>query len=993
LTGDAIDGGAVQLPAGGQLLRDEWFASLATRVVDALPEGVRAAVRAAGESQLAVAAQGGGDLVPAILVAEIARRYAAADHPDDIADWLARSGIALTAPSTLRDVVLPVCELYRSNGLPVPRWWRPDELSRTLLGYYARGRLSATDVRDVMAELVERWELLDPDVGAELLAGAMAPLHEPPDTFTAQSRDPAQRWLQKVAKLAEIRREVDAALAGYSAGLFERTDLTGFVRHIEIHRAIARRLNAASGGRDPVVTAAVRQLERAADQYGKVLAGLTPYERSLLLPAADDDSVLAEVMNLHRRTTRLDIGGRPNTLPDRVGGRWGSTQWLDDYVYNAGGRLLRRSAGPIAHWILVLDGPGLAADVGMLFSEGTAFRLALRESNELATFEVVLPDDPDDPLRASFEYYAREPGSLFDLVVLLLTGQVRLDVFMVAEDGRLCGVGTRLIVLPQEIVDALRGRAAASARLFLADDNEKEIRAKSTGEIQESLCAEFLAADGAKSEYLLAAIDPGGLVTRARPSAASVAAVRAARAALLTVRIEHADRRFECGDDDGGPDPEEDLPDVALFEAQQAYENAVALMQGSAAARRDKIQAASSRVGLRALVKNLVDDTSAIVHLAVVPSFDDFSGQLRAYVATGSGRRLRADRLGESRVPLTSLRDRTPLPLRGPDDFDEMVAAAPDLGRMIAQPLLEQGVRQVTICPVWFLHAVPIHCWPATHGDDLVIDAFDRVCYAPAAAVLRRVRSARPRGTAVVAVSHGSGLRFARAEARLLSALRPAGSPPAQEPVTKEALRAAAPKAAVLHVACHGRWFIDGYWDSGLELAGTGGASRWLSVGEVQRDLDLRGVQVVCLSACESGVSAAGPGSVDRYAGVDGAFLASGARAVVSTLWPVADAAAFLFSAGFYHALAGGATVASAYRNAVSLLRTGEYRVIDGTHPVGKQLATAGVDWPREVRDLENDGIDLTHPFFWGVFKLSGQVDAPVTALAGDSSAGQDSAL
>jgi hypothetical protein len=83
------------------LQRDEWFASLATHVVDALPEGVRASVRAAGESQPAVVAHGGGDLVPAILVAEIARRYAAAHHPDDIADWLARSGIAPNPPSTL----------------------------------------------------------------------------------------------------------------------------------------------------------------------------------------------------------------------------------------------------------------------------------------------------------------------------------------------------------------------------------------------------------------------------------------------------------------------------------------------------------------------------------------------------------------------------------------------------------------------------------------------------------------------------------------------------------------------------------------------------------------------------------------------------------------------------------------------------------------------------------------------------------------------------
>jgi CHAT domain-containing protein len=964
--------------------RDEWFASLSARVVDALPEAVRAAVRAAGESCSLVADQGGRDLVPAILVAEIARRYAAADHPDDIADWLARSGIAPDPASALSAIVLPVCDLYRANELPVQHWWRPDELSQTLLGYYARARLTAADIRDVMAEFVERWEMLDPEVGAELLAGASVPLCDVPDTFTAQPLDPAQRWLQKVAKLAEFRRQVDAALATYSPVLSERTDLTGLVRHIEIHRAIARRLEGTSGWRDPVVTTALHQLERAADRCAKVLAGLTPFERSLLRPTADDDNVLADIMKLHQRTRHLDIGGRSNTLPDRVGGGWTSTQWLDDYVYNAGGRLLRHSAGPIAHWIIVLDGLGSAVDVGVLFDEATPFSLVLRESAELATLDVVLPDNPDDPLRASFEYYAGQPGSLFDLVVVLLTGQVRLDVFALGEDGRLHGVGTRLIGVPQEISEVLRGRAAAAARVFLADEDEKKIRVRSPDEIQESLCAEFLAADGAKSEHLLAAIDPGRLVARVPPSAASVAAVRAARAALLGVRIRHAERRFERGDD-SEPQEEKDLHDVALFEAQQAYDNAVALMQGSAVGKRGKTPARSSRADMKALVKNLVDDTSAIVHLVIKPSFDDDNGQLRAYVATGGGPQLRADRLGESSVSLTPLLDRTSLPLRSPDDFDEMVAAAPDLGRMIAQPLLQQGVRRLTICPVWFLHAVPIHCWPATSGDDLLIDVFDHISYAPAAAVLSATRSVRRRGKAVVAVSHGSDLRFASAEARLLTELRQAGFPQAQQPATRETLGAVAKEAAVLHVSCHGRWFIDDYWDSGLELAGPGGASSWLSVGEVQRDLDLRGVQVVCLSACDSGVSTAGQGTVDRYAGIDGAFLASGARAVVSTLWPVADAAAFLFSAGFYHALASGMPVGGAYRTAVSLLRTGEYRVIDGTHPVGKQLAEAGVDWPREVRDLEQDGIDLTHPFFWGVFKLSGLVHAPVAALAGES--------
>jgi hypothetical protein len=180
-------------------------------------------------------------------VAEIACRYAAADHPDDIADWPARSGITPNPPSILSAIVLPVCELYRSNELPIQRWWRPDELSRTLLGYYARRRLSAADIRHVMAELVERWKLLDPEVGADLLAEAMAPPPESPDIFTATPSNPAQRWLQKVAKLAEIRREVDAALAGYSPVLLERTDLTGFVRCAGRRFALAVRRGGAAG--------------------------------------------------------------------------------------------------------------------------------------------------------------------------------------------------------------------------------------------------------------------------------------------------------------------------------------------------------------------------------------------------------------------------------------------------------------------------------------------------------------------------------------------------------------------------------------------------------------------------------------------------------------------------------------------------------------------------------------------------------------------------
>ena len=50
--------------------------------------------------------------------------------------------------------------------------------------------------------------------------------------------------------------------------------------------------------------------------------------------------------------------------------------------------------------------------------------------------------------------------------------------------------------------------------------------------------------------------------------------------------------------------------------------------------------------------------------------------------------------------------------------------------------------------------------------------------------------------------------------------------------------------------------------------------------------------------------------------------------------------------------------------------------------PVGALLAHAGVDWPSQVRELDDMAVDLSHPFYWGVFKLSGLVREPIDAFA-----------
>jgi CHAT domain-containing protein len=94
-----------------------------------------------------------------------------------------------------------------------------------------------------------------------------------------------------------------------------------------------------------------------------------------------------------------------------------------------------------------------------------------------------------------------------------------------------------------------------------------------------------------------------------------------------------------------------------------------------------------------------------------------------------------------------------------------------------------------------------------------------------------------------------------------------------------------------------------------------------LTAGEVAA-LDLEGTQIVTLSACESGlgISVSGEGVL----GLERAFHAAGARAVIMSLWSVNDLAARAWMSDFYRALwHDGRDAAEASRDAsrAALLR------------------------------------------------------------------------
>jgi CHAT domain-containing protein len=112
--------------------------------------------------------------------------------------------------------------------------------------------------------------------------------------------------------------------------------------------------------------------------------------------------------------------------------------------------------------------------------------------------------------------------------------------------------------------------------------------------------------------------------------------------------------------------------------------------------------------------------------------------------------------------------------------------------------------------------------------------------------------------------------------------------------------------------------------------------------------LDLRGVEIVVLSACETGLgqSAGGEGVL----GLQRAFQVAGARTVVASLWEVPDEAT-------------RALMTRAYENWWS----GKQSKLEGLIEAQRRMLKEGVPGPDG-----KPGRGRTPPYYWAAFVLSG---------------------
>ena len=172
----------------------------------------------------------------------------------------------------------------------------------------------------------------------------------------------------------------------------------------------------------------------------------------------------------------------------------------------------------------------------------------------------------------------------------------------------------------------------------------------------------------------------------------------------------------------------------------------------------------------------------------------------------------------------------------------------------------------------------------------------------------------------------------------------------------------------IIHIASHFQ-FTPGSMDDSFLLLGDG---THLSLAQIKTKLDFNSVELLTLSACETAVGDdSTPNHGVEVEGLGAIAQQAGAKAVLATLWPVADAStAALMKVLYQGHKADHLDKADALRQAQLALLKGSAGGGD-TGSAARGLARASTEHASATFKI-NPAAPYAHPFFWAPFILMG---------------------
>ncbi|HKP70832.1 MAG TPA: CHAT domain-containing protein, partial [Pyrinomonadaceae bacterium] len=240
-----------------------------------------------------------------------------------------------------------------------------------------------------------------------------------------------------------------------------------------------------------------------------------------------------------------------------------------------------------------------------------------------------------------------------------------------------------------------------------------------------------------------------------------------------------------------------------------------------------------------------------------------------------------------------------------------------ELYRKLIEPLAEAiGDRDLVFVPAGALNYVPFNA--LFDGERYLIESRKIVC-APSASIWASLNS-RPTSQpahALLMAYADEKIPLANDEVKNLGRVLPKATRFTGKRATFAAFQENAPRADLIHLACHGQYRPDNPLFSSLHLA-----DGWVTVRDVTA-ISLK-AKLVTLSACETGLNEVFAG--EELLGLARGFLSAGARSLVLSLWTVNDDATSRLMRDLYQNLQRGQSIAASLRVAqLKFIENGEH--------------------------------------------------------------------